>query len=101
MTRDGTVGRSDATERNLPVHRHIDPARVMRPRFADPIRASSPSGLREQAGHMTASDFCAAREVISRLLAHQIASLPTVEDCANGYRTAALTPAQGNELGVD
>jgi hypothetical protein len=43
----------------------IDPARVMRPRFADSIRASSPSGLREQAGHMTASDFCAAREVIS------------------------------------
>src|SRR5262249_783803 len=29
MTRDGTVGRSDATERNLPVHRDIDPARVM------------------------------------------------------------------------
>jgi hypothetical protein len=26
---------------------------------------ASPSGLREQAGHMTASDFCAAREVIS------------------------------------
>src|SRR5215471_10484915 len=60
MTRDGTVGRSDATERNLPVHRDIDPARVMRPRFADSIRASSPSGLREQAGHMTASDLCAA-----------------------------------------
>src|ERR1043166_4057094 len=65
MTRDGTVGRSDATERNLPLHWDIDPARVMRPRFADSIRASSPSGLREQAGHMTASDFCAAREVIS------------------------------------
>jgi Transposase IS116/IS110/IS902 family len=65
MTRDGTVGRSDATERSLPLHWDIDPARVMRPRFADPIRASSPSGLRKQAGHMTASDFCAAREVIS------------------------------------
>jgi hypothetical protein len=65
MTRDGTVGRSDATERSLPFHRDIDPARVMRPRFADSIRASSPAGLREQAGHMTASDFCAAREVIS------------------------------------
>src|SRR5262249_54256788 len=64
-TRDGTVGRSDATERNLPVHRDIDPARVMRPRFADSIRASSPSGLREQAGHMTASDFCAARYIFS------------------------------------
>src|SRR5262249_25984038 len=63
MTRDGTVGRSDATERNLPVHRDIDPARVMSPRFADSIRASSPSGLREQAGHMTASDFCAARYI--------------------------------------
>ena len=65
MTRDGTVGRSDGTERNLPLHWDIDPARVMRPRFADSIRASSPSGLREQAGHMTASDFCAGREVIS------------------------------------
>jgi hypothetical protein len=61
MTRDGTVGRSDGTERNLPLHWDIDPARVMRPRFADSIRACSPSGLREQAGHMTASDFCAAR----------------------------------------
>src|SRR5262249_37589370 len=59
MTRDGTVGRSDATERSLPLHWDMDPARVMRPRFADSIRASSPSGLREQAGHMTASDFCA------------------------------------------
>ena len=65
MTRDGTVGRSDATERSLPVHRDIDPARMMRPRFADSIRASSPSGLREQAGHMTASDFCAARYIFS------------------------------------
>src|SRR6266436_7233897 len=64
MTRDGTVGRSDATERSLPLHWDIDPARVMRPRFADSIRASSPSGLREQAGHMTASDFCAARYII-------------------------------------
>ena len=42
MTRDGTVGRSDGTERNLPFHWDIDPARVMRPRFADSIRASSP-----------------------------------------------------------
>src|SRR5499427_10943636 len=65
MTRDGTVGRSDATERNLPTHWDIDPARVMRTRFADSIRASSPSGLREQAGHMTASDFCAARYIFS------------------------------------
>src|SRR5439155_18979051 len=61
MTRDGTVGRSDATERSLPLHWDIEPARVMRPRFADSIRASSPSGLREQAGHMNASDFRAAR----------------------------------------
>jgi hypothetical protein len=52
MTRDGTVGRSDATERSLPFHWDIDPARMMRPRFADSIRASSPAGLREQAGHM-------------------------------------------------
>ena len=45
--------------------RDIDPVRMMRTRFADPIRASSPPGLHQQAGHMTASDFCAAREVIS------------------------------------
>ena len=51
MTRDGTVGRSDATERSLPVHWDIDPARVMRTRFAHPIRASSPPGLHQQAGH--------------------------------------------------
>jgi hypothetical protein len=48
-----------------PFHWDIDPARMMRPRFADSIRASSPSGLREQAGHMTASDFCAARYIFS------------------------------------
>jgi hypothetical protein len=65
MTRDGTVGRSDGTEGNLPLHWDIDPARMMRPRFADSIRASSPSGLREQPGHMTASDFCAARYIFS------------------------------------
>ena len=35
------------------------------PRFADSIRASSPSGLREQAGYMTAGDFCAARCIFS------------------------------------
>jgi hypothetical protein len=39
--------------------------RVMRPRFAEPIRASSPSGLHQQAGHMTASDLRAARTMIS------------------------------------
>src|SRR5262249_24993394 len=65
MTCDGTVGRSDGTERNLTLHWDIDPARMMRPRFADSIMASSPSGLREQAGHMTASDFCAARSIFS------------------------------------
>jgi hypothetical protein len=32
MTRDGTVGRPDATERSLPFHWDIDPARMMRPR---------------------------------------------------------------------
>jgi hypothetical protein len=64
MTRDGTVGRSDATEPNLAFHRDIDPVRMMRTRFADPIRASSPPGLHQQAGHMTASDLCAARQMI-------------------------------------
>src|SRR5262249_12276294 len=62
MTRDGTVGRSDATERSLPVHRDIDPVRMMKPRFPGSSRASSPSGLHQQAGHMTASDCCAARK---------------------------------------
>ena len=65
MTRDGTVGRSDATERSLALHRDIDPVRMMRPRFAHSIRASSPSRLRQQAGHMTASDLCATRQIIS------------------------------------
>jgi hypothetical protein len=65
MTRDGTVGRSDAIERSLPSHRDIDPARMMRTRFADAIRASSPPGLHQQAGDMTASDLCAARQMIS------------------------------------
>jgi hypothetical protein len=64
MTRDGTVGRSDATETNLTLHRDIDPVRVMRPRFADSIMASSLS-LTAEAGHMTASDLCAARHMIS------------------------------------
>jgi len=53
------------SERSLPLHWDIDPARMMRPRLADSIRASSPSGLRERAGHMTASDFCAARDIFS------------------------------------
>src|SRR6185295_12581915 len=65
MTRDGTVGRSDATERSLALRWDVDPVRVMRPRFADSIRASSRFGLHQQAGHMTASDLCAARQIIS------------------------------------
>src|SRR5262249_52309650 len=65
MTRDGTVGRSDATEPNLAFHRDIDPVRMMRTRFAHSIRASSPPGLHQQAGHMTASDLCAARQITS------------------------------------
>src|SRR3954469_19018591 len=65
MTRDGTVGRSDATERSLALRWDIDPVRMMRPRFADSIRASSRFGLHQQAGHMTASDLCAARQIIS------------------------------------
>jgi hypothetical protein len=57
---------------------------------------------RRRGGRVAASGADAAGgDAGDRLLAHQIASLPTVEDCANGYRTAALTPAQGNELGVD
>src|SRR5215467_6710861 len=51
--------------RSLPIHRDIDPALMMRPQFADPIRASSPPGLHQQARHMTGSDLCAARQMIS------------------------------------
>src|SRR3954462_917457 len=65
MTRDGTVGRSDAIETNLAFRWDIDPVRMMRTRFADPIRASSPCGLHQQAGHMTASDLCGTRQKIS------------------------------------
>jgi hypothetical protein len=38
MTRDGTVGRPDATERSLPLHWDIDPVRVMR------LGSRTPSG---------------------------------------------------------
>jgi hypothetical protein len=63
MTRDGTVGRSDATERSLSFHWDVDPVRVMRPRFA--VRDSSRVGLHPKAEHMTASDLYAARQIIS------------------------------------
>ena len=33
--------------------------------FRHGLRASSPPGLHQQAGHMTASDLCAARQMIS------------------------------------
>ena len=65
MTRDGIVGRSDATERSLADQRDIDPVRMMRPRFADSIRASSRFGLHQQAVHMTVSDLRTARQEIS------------------------------------
>ena len=63
--RDGTVGRSDAIESSLAVHRDSDPVRMMRPRCAEPIRASSPPGLHQPAGHMTANDPCATRHMTS------------------------------------
>src|SRR3954467_5821686 len=65
MTRDGTVGRSDATERSLALRWEDDPVRMWRPGFAASFRASSRFGLHQQAGHMTASDLCAARQIIS------------------------------------
>ena len=46
--RDGTVGRSDAIESSLALHRDSDPVRMMRPRCAEPIRTSSPPGLHQQ-----------------------------------------------------
>jgi hypothetical protein len=65
MTRDGTVGRSDVTVGILASRWDVDPVQVMRPRFADFIRASNRVGLHQQAGHMTASDLSAARQIIS------------------------------------
>jgi hypothetical protein len=50
---------------NLARHRGIDPVRMMRTRFANAIRAGSLFGLHQQAGHMTASDLCAARHMTS------------------------------------
>src|SRR5262249_52625277 len=96
MTRDGTVGRSDATEPNLALHRDIDPVRVMRPRFADSIRASSPSGLREQAGHMTASDFCAARYIFSCQAGAPC--LVGLEACATAHYWGRELRALGHEV---
>ena len=62
MTRDGTVGRSDATERRLPSHWDIDAARMMRLRFGAFI-----SGLQSirtaGTGRIHASEFCAARYI--------------------------------------
>ena len=51
ITRDGTVGRSDATERSLALRWDVDPVRMMRPRFADSIRASG-FGLHQQIPRM-------------------------------------------------
>jgi hypothetical protein len=51
--------------RRLPFHRDIDPVRVMSARLAEPIRASSPFGLHQQAEHMTASDNCTSPIIIS------------------------------------
>jgi len=65
MTRDDTVGRSDATERNLALRWEVDPVRMMTPQFANSIRASSRFRLHPKAGHMTASDLYAARQIIS------------------------------------
>src|SRR5262249_51699653 len=97
MTRDGTVGRSDATERSLPFHWDIDPARMMRPRFADSIRASSPLGLREQAGHMTASDFCAARYIFRA----QCRSRRTLERGRPRAKPALCCRTGGQQAGCD
>jgi hypothetical protein len=54
-----------ASQARLEALRDIDPVRMMRPRLAEPIRASSPSGLHQRAGHMTASDLCAVRQKVS------------------------------------
>jgi hypothetical protein len=91
MTRDGTVGRSDATEPNLRTHRDIDPARMMRTRFADSIRASSPSGLHQKAGHMTASDSVLHAQ---RSLARRG---PSTHECA---RQSWCDPAGGSPAQV-
>ena len=65
MTRDGTVGRSDATETNLTLRRDTrsrlndeDSVRGLH-QGQQSIRAAS------KAGHMTASDLCAAGQKFS------------------------------------
>ena len=65
MTRDGTVGRSDATERSLSFHWDVDFRSSDEASVRDSIRASSRVGLHPKAGHMTASDLRAARQIIS------------------------------------
>jgi hypothetical protein len=63
-SRAAFVGRSDATERSLPLHWETR-SRLNEASVRGLHQGQQSSGLREQAGHMTASDFCAAREVIS------------------------------------
>ena len=91
MTRDGTVGRSDATERNLPLHRDFDPVRMMRTRFADPIRASSPSGLRQKAGHIYGRPH--AVRGISKISSPSIGCLQSsIRSCSTLMGSAELHP---------
>ena len=50
----------DPTQPRAALRCDVDPVRMMRPQFADSIRASSRFGLHQQA-HMTATDLSAAR----------------------------------------
>ena len=65
MTRDGTVGRPDATETNLPLHRDAS----SRLNDEDSVRGlhQGQQSVRtaQQAGHMTANDHSAARQKVS------------------------------------
>src|SRR3954452_5178599 len=61
MTRDGTVGRPDATERSLALQWDFDPVRMMRPRFAglhqgqQSVRTASTHPMRARGGEISVS----------------------------------------------
>ena len=70
----------------------------MRTRFADPIRASSPPGLHQQAGHMTASDLCAVRQMISCQAGPSTHEAPQLHHAAR--RRSDRVAARGERAGA-
>src|ERR1700676_760228 len=56
MKRDGNVGRPDGSRETCVSQWDINPDKLIRPRSAEPIRASDPCAIASIAGHMSASD---------------------------------------------